>query len=251
MIRIKNASLRYPLIGQRSHSLQVAIYGKVGGLISSRRSGDSKPAYVSALTNINLEIGDAQRVGIIGHNGAGKTTLLRLISGVYPPSEGTVETSGRISALTDVALGMDMNASGMKNIVFRLVFMGHNFKEAEEASHAIAAYSELGEFINLPMHTYSAGMFLRLAFAVSTHFSPDILLLDEIVGAGDESFKAKANSRIERLLDESRIVILSSHDLGSIKRYCSRAILMKHGSVVFDGDTNSALEAYKAIYSAS
>lgn len=244
MISLKDVSLRYPLVGHSSHSLQVALYGKVGGLINSGPRGES--SYVSALSGINLHIPDGQRLGIIGHNGAGKTTLLRVICGVYPATSGQVITQGKISALTDVTLGMDMNATGLKNILFRLVFMGYSFKDANKAVGEIVDFSQLGEFINLPVHTYSTGMFLRLAFAVSTHFSPDILVLDEIVDAGDMSFRDRANERINRLLNQSRIVVLSSHNLSSIERYCDRVIVMDHGAIAFDGDPKAAFECYHA-----
>jgi lipopolysaccharide transport system ATP-binding protein len=243
MIRLRNVSLEYPVVGHFSRSLQREIYTRVGGLIGEKRGGG---AQVSALRDIDLEIADGCRLGILGHNGAGKTSLLRTICGVYPPTAGSIETSGRISALTDITLGMDANATGYRNIVFRLVFMGRSFREAEAAAGEIAAFSELGDFIDLPVHTYSAGMYLRLAFAIATHFPPDILVLDEIIGAGDIEFRAKARERMESLLGQSRIVVLSSHDLSSVAKYCTRAIVLDHGRIIADGPADAVAQAYGA-----
>ncbi|MBY0382788.1 MAG: ABC transporter ATP-binding protein [Xanthobacteraceae bacterium] len=248
MISLRQVTLRYPLVGMYSHSLQRAVYGAVGGLIGRERGVSP---YVEALKSIDLEIPDGQRLGIIGHNGAGKTTLLRVIAGVYPVTSGSVSLSGRVNALTDVTLGMDLNASGIKNILFRLIFMGHSYAEARGAIDEIVAFSDLGDFIHLPIHTYSTGMNLRLAFAIATHFPPDILLLDEIIGAGDESFRAKAQQRMDRLLSQSRIVVLSSHDLKSMEKYCNAAIVMHHGQIAARGDVKGVVQKYKDIVASS
>lgn len=241
MIQLDNVSLRYPLMHNNAHSLQKAVYGAVGGLIGTERRGNP---YVQALADINLKVEDGERLAIVGHNGAGKTSLLRVLTGVYPPSSGIVNVVGSISALTDVTLGMDANASGLKNILFRLVFMGRTFEEAKQATDDIVAFSELGDFIGLPVHTYSTGMYLRLAFSIATHFPPDILILDEVIGAGDEGFRKKALERIEALLERSRIVVLSSHDLGSLKKYCDKGIMMDHGKIVVQGGVDEVIEEY-------
>lgn len=236
-------------MGLTSHSLQSKMINAVGGLIFSERS--SSVSYVDALRDINLSICNGDRIGIVGHNGAGKTTLLRVLSGVYPPTKGNVEIEGKISALTDFSLGMDPNASGIKNIIFRLVFMGYTFSDAYSAIDEIVEFSELGDFINLPVRTYSTGMYLRLAFAISTHFTPDILILDEVIGAGDEGFRHKAKTRLDDLLSRARIVVLSSHDLGAVREYCSAAILMEKGQIVESGMVERVVEAYTRRYKTS
>ncbi|MBN4666579.1 ABC transporter ATP-binding protein [Pandoraea nosoerga] len=243
MIELKSVHLRYPLMGHYSHSLQSLLSQKVGGVLGGSRKTELVN-YVHALRDISLRIDDGCRLGIVGHNGAGKTTLLRVLSGVYPPTSGEVTLRGKISALTDFTLGMEPNATGLKNIVFRLVFMGFSFREANKAVDEIVEFSELGDFINLPVRTYSTGMFLRLAFAISTHFTPDILILDEVIGAGDESFRAKAKARLDKLITSSRIVVLSSHDLGAVKSYCDRAILMEQGQIVADGTPDEIVARY-------
>jgi lipopolysaccharide transport system ATP-binding protein len=244
MIELQSVHLQYPLMKHVSHSLQVWISHKVGGVLR-RDNNEELVTYVHALRGISLKIGNGCRLGIIGHNGSGKTTLLRVISGVYPPTSGHVITKGKISALTDFTLGMDANASGLKNIEFRLVFMGFTFKEARKAADEIIDFSGLGEFIHLPMRTYSTGMFLRLAFAISTHFIPDIIILDEVIGAGDENFRLKAKERLEKLISESRIVILSSHDLAAIQSYCDTVIWLQQGEIMQIGSPQEVVQSYQ------
>ena len=244
MIKLENVNLSYPLINPGSHSLQLKLYSgfkkMIGGSLDSGRS----TIHVNALKNINLEICDGQRIGIVGHNGAGKTTLLRVLAGIYTPTSGKIIAQGKIDSLTDVTLGMDMESSGIKNIIFRLVFMGFTFKQARAAIDEIVDFSELGEFVHLPVRTYSTGMFMRLAFAISTHFMPDILILDEIIGAGDEGFKKKCQERITGLLEKSRIVILSSHDMNAVNQYCNRVIMMQKGEIIHIGAPGDVISTY-------
>jgi lipopolysaccharide transport system ATP-binding protein len=246
MISLKNVNLYYPIMELKSHSLQIEIYNKIGGIIT-RKNKSRSTEFVHALNDINLQINSGTRLGIMGHNGAGKTSLLRVISGVYPPNSGDVKIIGKVSAMTDFTLGMDPNVSGLENIIFRLIFMGYSYKEAKKAVPEIIDFSELGNFINLPVRTYSTGMFIRLAFAISTHFTPDILILDEVIGAGDESFREKAIKRLDSLLYGARIVVLSSHDLGAIEKYCTSAIVMSHGKIVYEGNSKEAISFYKSI----
>ena len=245
MISLEDVSVVYPVKTPHSLSLQRAIYAGVGGIIGQRKPGQTL-SHVQALRNITLHIPDGARLAVLGHNGAGKTTLFRLISGVYPPTTGRMTIEGKISALTDMTLGMEPEESGRKNIIFRLVFMGHDFKTARAALDEIIAFSDLGEFIDMPVRTYSTGMHLRLAFAIATHFQPDILILDEIINAGDEGFQQKAISRVQSLLKTARIVLFSSHDMLSVERYCNRAILLQHGKIIADGPVQSVLRSYQS-----
>jgi lipopolysaccharide transport system ATP-binding protein len=243
MIKLRNACLNYPVMGLKSHSLHAALSDKIGGVF--RKGGNKGVNFVQALSNVNLTVNTGERLGVIGHNGAGKTTLLRVLSGVYIPTTGTVDVDGKISAMTDFTLGMDPNSSGIDNIIFRLTMMGVSYSNAKKAIDQIVEFSGIGDFINMPASTYSTGMFMRLAFAISTHFVPDVLVLDEVIGAGDESFREKALARLDQLVDSARIVILSSHDLGSIEKYCTRCIVMEKGNVTFDGGPVSAIDYYK------
>lgn len=242
MILLEDVCLDYPILDVGSHSLQVTLRNKVTKMIGGQI--DKSHTKVNALSNISFSVKDGQRVGIIGHNGSGKTTLLRVISGVYAPTKGKLKVEGNLHSLTDFTLGMDPDVSGVKNIIFRLIFMGFTFKQAQKAVDEIIEFSELEQFINMPVRTYSTGMFLRLAFAISTYVPPDILVLDEIIGAGDEAFKEKVLKRLDNLFAQSRIVVLSSHDLGSVAKYCDTVILMSQGKMVSIGNANDVIDQY-------
>ncbi len=243
MIEIRALSLRYPLMGHFSHSLQISLWARLKNFFL-RESAPPPEQYIDALNDVNLTIPDGSRVGIIGSNGAGKTTLLRVISGVYPPSLGDVILRGKVSSLTDFTLGMEPNSDGIQNIIFRLIFMGYSFSEARKSVSEIVKFSGLEDSIHLPIRTYSTGMYLRLAFSISTHFAPDILVLDEVIGAGDASFRAKSKERLDRLIATSRILIISSHDLAAIKEYCTRVVWMDKGRVRMDGNPEDVIKEY-------
>jgi ABC-type polysaccharide/polyol phosphate transport system ATPase subunit len=180
----------------------------------------------------------------LGHNGAGKTTLLRALAGVYTPQKGEVDMEGRISSFTDITLGMDMEASGWENIIFRCAFMGLTFKEARDLSPEIAEFSELGEFLDMPVRTYSSGMFVRLAFAISTSIDPDIVLMDELIGAADARFIRKARDRMERIVGKASIVVIASHDIGIVREFCKTALWLQKGDVMATGPIETVTASY-------
>lgn len=247
MIKLEQVHLSYTLPGVKTYSLRAQMFHKVKKLVGGSLDSSGTIARVHALKNINLDIEDGCRLGIVGHNGAGKTTLLRVLSGAYTPTVGKATIKGKIHALTDFSLGMEPDSTGLKNIIFRLIFMGYTFKQAYDAVDEIVAFSELGDFIHLPVSTYSTGMFMRLAFAISTHFMPDILILDEIIGAGDEEFKHKCRTRLTTLLQQSRIVVLSTHDMGALQEYCDTAILMRGGEIVSRGSPGEIIDLYRKV----
>jgi ABC-type polysaccharide/polyol phosphate transport system ATPase subunit len=232
IIELDQVHLSYPVAGLSSHSLQTKMYSQFKKMVGGTLNTNHDITHVHALKNINLKVYPGERLGIYGHNGAGKTSLLRVLSGVYTPTSGHIHIQGQVSSLTDFTLGMELDASGVKNIIFRLVFMGHTFKQAKAAVDDIVEFSELGDFIHLPVRTYSTGMFMRLAFAISTYVMPDILILDEIIGTGDERFAKKCHQRITSLLEYSRVVILSTHDVHSLAKYCTSVIIMDQGTII-------------------
>ena len=187
-IRLSDVGVEFPIHNAHSRSLQLQVFGKLGGKLAQHKQA----VFVRALQGVNLSFEDGDRVGIIGHNGAGKTTLLRVLAGVYEPTFGSISVDGRLSSFTDITLGMDPEATGLENIIFRCVFMGLSFAEARRLSPSIQEFSELGEFLRLPVRTYSTGMFLRLAFAISTSIEPDIIIMDEMIAGGDARFIEKA-----------------------------------------------------------
>lgn len=199
---------------------------------------------VHALRGINLEICNGERVGVIGHNGAGKSTLLKAISGIYPLSSGEIQVSGSIKSLFDLSVGFEIEATGRENIMYRGLLLGETPSSLENKIEDIVEFAELGEFIDYPIKSYSSGMIIRLAFAISTMISGDILLLDEIFGAGDAKFMHKAKQRIMNLVDTANILVFISHDLSTIKEMCKRVIWLEKGKVRMDGETSEVIDEY-------
>jgi len=196
---------------------------------------------VAALRDISIELRNGDRIGLIGPNGAGKTTLLRVMAGILPPTEGKVRVEGRVSSLLSIRLGVNGELTGYENIYARARVMGHT--ESEIAAHLeeIIEFSELGEFLQLPVKIYSAGMALRLMFAIATAFEPDILILDEWLSAGDESFREKASLRLNSLIDRTEIVVFASHSIPMLKQVCNKGIVLDHGYSKFVGPIEQAL----------
>jgi ABC-type polysaccharide/polyol phosphate transport system ATPase subunit len=225
-ISIENLTVEFAIFGANSRSLKNQLLSQAtGGRVMS---GIRDVVTVRAIDGLNLEINDGDRVGLIGHNGSGKTTLLRVIAGIYKPSGGALTIEGRVGALLDPTAGMDAEST-IENIYLRGYMLGMSRREIVSKLDEIADFAELGDFIELPMRTHSAGMFARLAFAVSTAAQKDILLIDEGIGAGDAGFRKKAQQRIESLFDRTPIVILASHSESLISEFCSRRVLMQHG----------------------
>ncbi len=200
---------------------------------------------VRALENIDLRLDEGQRLGIIGHNGAGKSTLLRVLAGVYPPSVGHRRVEGKIASLFDIALGFEMDANGWENIAFRSYYQGETPQNLRSKVADIAEFSELGDFLDMPVRYYSAGMMVRLAFSIATTVAPEILIIDEVLGAGDLSFQAKARERMRQLVDKARLVVMVSHDLNSIATLCDRIVWLDHGRIRQLGPASEVVAAYR------
>ena len=200
---------------------------------------------VQALEHIDLTVNEGERLGIIGHNGAGKSTLLKLLAGIYPPTSGRRRMHGEISSLFDIALGFEQEASGWENIKYRGYLQGETPKSIQSKMQAIADFSELGEFLDMPVRYYSAGMMVRLAFSISTAIEPEILIIDEVLSAGDISFQTKARERMRALMSSARAVVLVSHDLGSIGMICDRVLWLDHGRMQMLGSAKEVIAAYK------
>jgi ABC-type polysaccharide/polyol phosphate transport system ATPase subunit len=199
---------------------------------------------VHALRDINLVINEGERVALIGRNGAGKTTLLRVLAGAYEPTSGEMIRHGRVTALTNITLGMDLDATGYDNIHIRSVQLGLD-KTSESAFRvSVEEFTELGAYLSLPVRTYSSGMLLRLAFAMSVHQLPEVLLMDEMISAGDAHFIEKAHARMSKVMSEAKILVLASHQEDILRKFCNRGILLRGGGVVFDGSLDACLAEY-------
>jgi ABC-type polysaccharide/polyol phosphate transport system ATPase subunit len=242
-INAKNAGVTFKIYGSKSRSLRHEFFRTIGGSIKNNDGTTS----VTALEAISCEFKDQDRIGLIGHNGAGKSTLLKILSGIYSPTSGVVEIDGSVVSLTDITMGMDPELSGYDNVIMRCVFMGMTFSKAKELATSIIEFSELQDYVDLPMRTYSTGMYLRLAFSVVTSAIPEILVMDELIGTGDSRFIKKAKQRIDTLVSGTKIMILSSHDLDIICGICNRVIWLEHGKIRMDGEPQEVLEEYKKI----
>lgn len=241
MIELQNVSIDYPLDNADGSSLKSALLNAV-----HFRKRPQLRSHYRALDNISLRIENGERVGLIGLNGAGKSTLLRVMSGIFEPSYGRVRVTGRVSPLLDFATGLELHHTGLENIRIRLMFLGESPESIEKKIDEIAEFSELGEFIHMQARTYSTGMFMRLAFATSTAINPEILIADEVVGAGDAQFAEKAKRRIEELLSGDRTTVLSSHSMELIRNFCKRVIWLHHGKIVADGECNDVIKDYES-----
>lgn len=238
-IELKEVDLYYPSTGYNASTLKEDIFRR---LKLEKRRPLLKD--VHALKNISLKISEGERVGIIGSNGAGKSTILKAIAGLYPIKSGELISNGSIRALFELSLGFEFEATGRENIMYRGLLLGETPKTINKKMKSIIEFTDIGEFIDYPIKTYSAGMLIRLAFAISTTIGGDILLLDEVIGAGDATFFSKAKQRMLDLIDEAKIMVFVSHDLGSIKNLCNRVLYMKQGSIVADGDPEEIIEFY-------
>lgn len=241
-IHLENVALDYPIYGPAALSLRANILRPaIGGRINR---AEHDVIVTRALENISLDVSEGERIGIIGANGAGKSTLLRVIAGIYQPSSGVVRTEGRIRTLFDIALGLEHEATGRENILMRGLCLGASAREVKQKIDDIIEFTELGEYIDMPLRTYSSGMQLRLAFAASTAFGADIILMDEIFGVGDNRFFTKAKERLIRYVGDSGIVVLATHSTDLLKDMCSKAVWIDHGTIRKVGDCEDVLSSY-------
>jgi ABC-type polysaccharide/polyol phosphate transport system ATPase subunit len=200
---------------------------------------------VRALRDVSLDVGPGERVGIIGHNGAGKSTLLRLLAGVYEPTAGRRVVEGRVSSLFDLMLGFEPDASGWENIRYRGYLQGETPRTIQSKVRGIAEFSELGEFLKMPVRYYSSGMLVRLAFSIATAIAPEVLLIDEVLSVGDMAFQQKARRRMREMMAQAELMVVVSHDADSLAALCNRVVWLEHGTVRCQGPAKAVVGAYK------
>ena len=241
-IRLTNVNLHYPAVNYANRSL-MGLLGRAIG--RGPRSVVLKD--IHALKDISIAINKGERVALLGHNGAGKSTFLKVLAGLYPISSGQLNVEGRVRSLFDISLGFEPDATGRANILYRGLLLGLSPGFVRDREEEIVAFADLGDFIDYPLSTYSTGMQVRLAFAISTFVGGDVLLLDEVMGAGDASFMIKAKARISELIRQSEILVLASHDLQTVSSFCDRGLVFHHGELAFDGETAEAIGAYLAM----
>jgi ABC-type polysaccharide/polyol phosphate transport system ATPase subunit len=247
-LRLEHVSLEYPIYHGSSRSLKKSL------LAASTQGNLARDALdrvnVRALSDINLELKNGDRLALIGANGAGKTTLLKVLAGIFEPSQGSLSASGRVSALLDAQVGLNPDATGRENIILRGMYMDVHPRDMLQHSDEVAQFTELGHYLDMPVRTYSAGMMIRLAFAISTCIPPEILLMDEWLAAGDAHFLAKAHKRLEAFVRASSILVLASHSMPLLEEWCNRAILLHQGRVMADSDVKEVVGAYEELVKA-
>lgn len=237
-ITLKNVSLTYPIFDSKS----VEESPEGAGRIETRKRGGLG---LRALRDINLSIQQGDRVGLIGRNGSGKSTLLRVMAGIYTPDAGELTVNGQTAGLFEVGLGMRIEATGRRNIILRALMEGDSLAQAEARVEAIARFVELRDFLDLPVRTYSQGMMMRLAFALTTSFGAEIALLDEWIGAGDKDFRKKADQRMQEIVDNAGIVVLASHNPDLVLKHCEQAIWLDQGVIRMSGSVQQVVEQYE------
>jgi ABC-2 type transport system ATP-binding protein len=240
-IDIQHAFVDFPIFDAKSRSLKKAVLGKAGGKIGT----ESRVPIIEALRDINLNLRQGARVGLVGHNGAGKSTLLRLMSGIYEPTRGRALIQGKVAPVFDLGVGMDPEISGFENIMVRGLFLGMTRKQMQDRVDDIAEFSELGDYLSMPLRTYSTGMRVRLALGVVTSIDPEILLLDEGIGAVDSEFLAKARDRLNSLVERSGMLVFASHSDEFLVDLCDTGIWMDHGQIKDHGPLRDVLNHYK------
>lgn len=241
-ISLKQASVVLPIFNSSSRSItNTLVSAATGGALTAQKGGHVS---IEALKNLDLEIVAGDRLGIIGHNGSGKSTLLRLLTGIYEPSSGSIQRSGSISSLVDISLGINPESTGRENIFLRGKLLGLSKKEIDAKIEEIIEFSELGDYINLPVRIYSSGMLLRLAFAVSTSITADILIMDEWLSVGDGSFGERASKRLQDLVDNSEILVIASHNKSLIEQTCNQVVWLEHGVVKKAGPVKEITQQY-------
>ena len=241
-VELKNLSLTYPVVNVGASIRRAAMSGVTGGLIQRGRD----VSLVEAIRDITLTIQSGDRVGLIGHNGAGKSTLLRVLAGIYKPTRGAVSIEGRVGSLLDIGFGIDPEETGWQNLTFVFKMMCRDAEQRAALIEDVAEFTELGEFLHMPVRTYSTGMQMRLSFGIATAMSPNILLMDEMISAGDASFYGKAQLRLQKMTESADILVLASHSAELIKSWCNKVVWLEKGELRAFDHADRVLDEYLA-----
>jgi len=239
-IAVRDLSKRFRKIGSvRGHTTLKSLFLR-------RSKPRPAPVYTEALRDVTFEVPRGAAWGIIGPNGSGKSTLLKLITGIYRPDRGEIRVRGKVASLIELGAGFHPEFSGRENVLLNGIVLGMSKREIQNRFDDIVAFSELEDFIDEPVRTYSTGMYMRLAFSIAVHVDPDVLLMDEILSVGDESFVRKCQRKIQDFRNRRKTMLIVSHDLASVERICDRALLFEHGRVVEGGEPAEVIRLYRS-----
>ncbi len=250
----RNLRVEYPIYDAGGRSLKNALifnklplrrHQSVGGNILRSESGGK--VTILALEDVNFSVSSGDRLGLIGHNGAGKSTLLKVIAGIYEPIDGSLRTEGAIMPMFGMSDGMDPEATGYENVRLRCLVLGIAKDQIDAIADDVGTFSELGEYMHMPIKTYSSGMMVRLTFGIATAIKPEILIMDEMIGAGDAMFIEKAEARLRQFIDRAGIVVVATHNPGIVRQWCNKALLLHQGRSVAFGPVEEVIEQYDAI----
>ncbi|MGC1878453.1 MAG: ABC transporter ATP-binding protein [Rhabdochlamydiaceae bacterium] len=241
-VEIENVSLSYPIYGSNARSFKTTLVNMATG---GRLNNDSSSVMVEALRDVSFCLEKGDRLAVVGHNGAGKSTLLKVLAKIYEPTKGVVNVQGRTNCLFDIMMGIDHELNAYENIMLRGLILGLSRPEIRKIVPRIEEFAELGDFMKMPIKSYSAGMKVRLAFGIITNVSSEILLIDEIVNVGDANFIEKAKAQMKSLVNRSEFVVLSSHDKQVIREFCNKALCLEKGVVKHFGKVEEVFEVCK------
>lgn len=237
-VDVRDLHITYRTTFERKPTLKTAI--------SRLGRGERAVREIQALRGVSFSVERGTVLGVIGNNGAGKSTLMRAVAGILPPTEGRIEVHGRVSTLLSLGVGFNRDLSGYENVILGGLAAGYTRAEIDERYEEIAEWTELGDFLELPMRTYSSGMFSRLAFAVAVHMDPDILIVDEALSTGDAKFKTKATDKMKEIVGQARTMLLVSHALGTVQDLCNQVMWLEKGQVRMVGEPSEVIDAYTA-----
>lgn len=243
-VKADNLVVDFPIYGGRSRSLKTTLMRAATGGTLARGTGER--IVVRALDRVSFDFRDGDRVALVGHNGSGKSTLLRVLAGTYEPLGGAVTVHGRVASMLSISLGMDLESTGYENIRVQGVLFGMSNAEIERKREEIAEFSELGDYLSMPVRTYSSGMMMRISFSVATAVDAEIVLMDEWISVGDALFVEKANRRINEFVSRAGILVFASHSPELLRKTCNKGILLEHGHVAAIGAIEEVLATYSA-----
>ena len=247
-IILKNVCLDFPVYDAESLSFRnkVSNMGKV--IVTRTTENNSGGKIIKGLRDISYIFNHGDKVALLGHNGSGKTTLLKILAGIYSPTSGSMQKTGETNCMLDIGFGFEQDATGYENIILSNITRGLTKEQVDKILPEIVEFCGLGEFLNMPLRTYSSGMQTRLAFSSAIANTPGILLIDEFFSAGDIEFSKKSKKKVLEMMSNSSILVFASHDLPLLKSICNKAICMQNGKVIYSGETSEVIEYYKGIY---